>query len=165
MRARRRDGSPAVGARVWWERASQRDCDLHGVAILRDIDAGRQLISLADPQLVPITIAVDVRADETVEIELVEPEPAMLEVAVVDADGKGFPVARVGVETPSDMPALDLVDGVLRLDPYTDEYGRRTFTRVEPGPVVVRASGRGVSGEAKVNLRPRLRSAVTVVVQ
>ncbi len=165
VRVRRRDGSPAVGARVWMDGARVRVCDAEGVATLHAVDVGRRSVSLADPLLVPTTVTVDVRFDETTELELVEPEPAMLDVNVVDAEGKGVPMARVEVRTPSGLPALDLVDGVLRLDPYTDEHGRRTFTRVEPGLVKVTASARGWAVMAEVTLRPGTRSSVTMVLK
>lgn len=164
VRARRRDGQPAANAHVVIHPGHRYGLGAAGDIAL-DWSVGACTVSLVDPRLVPTTAQVEIREGETTEVELVEPDPAMLEVTVVDAAGKPVPVARVEVVTPSGMPALDLVDGILRIDPYADELGRRTFTWVEPGAVTVRAWGRGGTGETQVTLRPGLRSAVTVVVK
>ncbi len=79
---------------------------------------------------------------------------ALLEVAVRDADGAPAPFARVDLETTGPDGYADLdEDGLLRLDPYTDRLGRRTFHRVPPGPVRVVARHRGRRIESSFDAR------------
>jgi hypothetical protein len=58
---------------------------------------------------------------------------------------------------------FDVVDGVQRLDRFTDARGRRTFARVESGEVTVTASWGSRTGSATVTLRDGERRTLRLV--
>jgi hypothetical protein len=130
-----------------------------GFAVLAAVPEGRHRVSGVVAGRLPATAVVVVRPDETTEVVLVEPAGATLDVVVVDEAGEPRPSARLSLE----VGWFDVRDGVQRLDLFTDRLGRRTLTRVEPGPVTVGATWGSRTGSAGVTLRDGGRATVRVV--
>jgi hypothetical protein len=59
---------------------------------------------------------------------------------------------------------LDVVDGILRLDLWCDERGRRTLERVQPGVAAVHATWLGRRAMTEVLLLDEQTTRVTLVV-
>ena len=99
------------------------------------------------------------------EVEVREPLGGALDVLVVTEDGRPVPHARLDVDQPSGEPWIDLEGGVQRIDDFTDEAGRRSLRRVEPGAVVVHASWCLKSGMALVKVKDGKKTPVRIVVR
>lgn len=175
VRAVLADGRPAArvavgidggGVSPWMSRdpssGGGRRTDGDGRAELVAIAGIPVRVSLMDHDVTPTTVVVTLAADEILDVTLVEPAPAALDVEVVDARGAPVPFARLAVHTPSEVPPWDIVDGVVRLDPFTGPDGRRCYTCVEPGTVEVEATFGGRRGVATVALTAGTRASVRV---
>ena len=84
---------------------------------------------------------------------------------VVDAGGAPRPFARIRLASATGSPALDVVDGVQRADPFTDETGRRSFHRVPPGLASVEATWGSARASTSLTVRDRDLHAVRLVVR
>lgn len=82
---------------------------------------------------------VEIRPDQRVEAVVRAGLGGTVEVEVVDSLDRPLPFASLYVVQPSGCPWADLDGDVQRLDPYTDERGRRTLSAVEPGLNLVSA--------------------------
>ena len=153
----RADGRPAVGARVRVPVAGEHRTDETGVLRIEQVLAGDHEVVLDEAGLVSVAEQVAVVAGEVTRVVLQEPVGATLVVTVKGADGTPLPHAMVTVGQASGSPWADLApDGLQRLDPYTDERGRRALRRVESGRIRL---GRPVGGLAGHARRDRRRPA------
>lgn len=139
------DGAPIVGETVWFGADGQAGTDGKGEVSLRDRAVGEHDVSCHPAGHFPMRARLTVVAGKTTDVVLREPTGARVVVTVVDPRGLPCPSARIGVVLDDDA-VLDVTDGVMRLDDFTDERGRRTFARVPPGKalLVVRWRGRVV---------------------
>jgi hypothetical protein len=179
----RRNGKPAAGARVVLrygikvsdnaarvERAFVR-ADAHGIARFRGVPDNRVSLLLAEPGLVRTPLHdVAVGGDEPVVLR--EGDGGALAVRVVDEQGRPRPFARVRAETfdtdhvrgPIDCWA-DEAETVQRVDPFTDETGRRVFPHVTTGKVRVEAWWLDRVGYAVATVRKGETAEAVVTVQ
>ena len=146
---RRTDGSAIPGALVSCGAASLRT-DVAGRVLFERVSVGRLALEVSEAGVVPTRAVVDVAEGQMVEVELREAPGATLRVRVVDGEGEDVPFASVAFD---DRLWVDLVDGVQRIDPYTDVRGRRTFARVAAGKRIVRAYWGGHHGRADVETK------------
>lgn len=153
-----RDGHPVPEAKVAGGTASAHG-DEAGLTVLRDVRGGSVRFMAVAPGHLAWVYVTDVAEPDI--IDLREPEGASLEVTVVDAEGR--PRAFASVEPT--VPYFDVVDGVQRLDPYTDVLGVRRFSRVQPGRCIVRASWAGHQGHGEAVLVDGERSVLRIVVK
>lgn len=86
-------------------------------------------------------------------------------VRCVDARGLPCPSAELEIEARHGDAIVDVTDGVQRLDSFTDEKGRRTFSRVPPDTIRVRARWGSRKGETIFDLRPGETKNVHVVLK
>lgn len=106
---------------------------------IRDLPLGGYTVTAEDDRYIAVTQRVTLSGKGTpTRVELREPKGATVDVAVVDGSGKPLPFAKVYVTGPAGVPGDAGVEP-RRMDPYTDAVGRRTFTRVDPGVIRVRA--------------------------
>ncbi len=130
-------GGPAAGA-ILRLGDQELTADAQGRATFLDVPDGQasiQVLGAGASTTIPLEVGPGARP-ETV---LVAPVGGTLEIEVVDSEGRPLPYAHVELTQSGDLPHMDCVDGVQRLDPYTDAAGRRTLRFVTPGPVKVRA--------------------------
>lgn len=166
--ALRSDGQPARHA--WIEVRTPEggtrvvETDEAGRASL-DAPLGPLQVCLVEPGLVPAVQPTRATKAGDVVIEVREPLGVDLDVVVVTEDGHAVPYARIDVQQPSGEPWIDLEGGVQRIDEFTDQAGRRSLRRVEPGKVEVYASWCLKSGMAHVDLKDGKRSKVRIVVR
>jgi hypothetical protein len=149
------DGRPVPGATVFGQPA-----DRDGVVVLTHLPAGERRFRTAPPGRLPAQAVADVREGSRIEVVLREPVGATLDVLVTDEGGTPRPSARLAV---AGARVFDVVDGVQRLDRFTDARGRRTFARVESGEVTVTASWGSRTGSATVTLRDGERRTLRLV--
>ncbi len=130
-------GGPAAGALL---RLGDQElaADAQGRATFHDVPDGQASIQVLGAGATT-TIALEVGPGARPEAVLVAPVGGTLEIEVVDSEGRPLPYAHVELTQSGELPHMDCVDGVQRLDPYTDAAGRRTLRFVTPGPVKVRA--------------------------
>jgi hypothetical protein len=131
------DGSPAAGAHVRWQ-GQERVADAQGRVHLEGVPPGThrvQVLGAGAPQ----HLRAEVGSGPRGEVLLCASAGATLEVEVLDTLGRALPFAHVDLTLPDDQPLMDCMDGVQRLDPYTDAAGRRTYRFVTPGQVKVKA--------------------------
>src|SRR6185503_2300122 len=105
------------------------------------------------------TAEVQVAVDRENEVTLREPRGARLEVLVTDEQGNPRPCARLTVSG----KVFDVVDGVQRVDLFTDHLGRRTLERVEPGVRTVSALWGSRRGSQEVDLADGETRRLTIV--
>jgi hypothetical protein len=157
------DGRPVAGATVTvGSDAATTAAD--GVVTVERVLAGDQPVTARAYGRFPMSGSVRVVADRTTDVEVHEPVGATLEVVVVDAAGLGRTAARLTVRTEGSIAPFDVVDGVQRIDPFTDEHGRRTFARIAPGLTTVFATWGSRSGREEVFLRDGERRTLRVIV-
>lgn len=166
--ALRSDGQPARHA--WIEVRTPEG----GTSVVETDEAGRASLKaplgplqvcLVEAGLVPAVQPTRARKRGDVVVEIREPLGADLDVVVVMEDGRAVPYARLDVQQPSGEPWIDLEGGVQRIDAFTDQAGRRSLRRVEPGQVEVYASWCLKSGMARMDLKDGKRSKVRIVVR
>ena len=152
------EGRPVKAATI-----RQVDTDADGKALLTGLRPGRTLLVATAYGRLPMSGTIELTPGGSHELTLREPVGARLDVLVVDEEGRPRPSASVHVERGS---AFDVDDeGVQRMDPYTDHRGRRSFARVTPDRVVVRARWGSRSGGTEVSLEDGRRRQVRVVVR
>lgn len=133
------DGRPVGGATVTVG-ADVGTTAADGTVTVERVAAGDQPVTVRAFGHFPMSGSVRVVAGRTTDVELREPVGATLDVLVVDATGAARTAARCVVRTGGTIPPFDVVDGVQRLDDFTDARGRRTFARVAPGTVTLTAT-------------------------
>ena len=85
---------------------------------------------------------------------------------VVDEAGRPCPTARLEIRAASTPAWFDVEGGVQRLDPFTDEHGRRSIARVAPGAALVRAvAAGGRTAEAEIEVQDGGTRSLTLVVR
>jgi hypothetical protein len=183
VRVLRRNGQPAAGAKVVLrygvqvsENAARVErafvhADTNGVARFRGVPDERVSLLLAEPGMVRTPLRdVAVRADPPVVLR--EGDGGALAVRVVDEQGRPRPFARIRAETfdndhvrgPIDC-WTDEAETVQRVDPFTDETGRRVFLHVTPGKVRVAAWWLDRAGHAVVTVREGETAEAVVTVR
>jgi hypothetical protein len=148
------DGRPVAGATV-----SGRVTDADGVVVVSGLPAGQLEFSTRPDGRYPARATAVVPEGAEVDVVLREPVGAVLDVLVTDEEGNPRPSALLWAS----VVVFDVVDGVQRLDRFTDARGRRTFARVEPGEVTVHASWGSRHGNATVTLRDGERASLHIV--
>ncbi|MBL9088920.1 MAG: carboxypeptidase regulatory-like domain-containing protein [Planctomycetia bacterium] len=133
------DGRPVAGATVTVG-AVEVPTATDGEVTVEGLLAGDQTVTARADGHFPMSGSVRVVAGRTTDVELREPVGATLDVLVVDATGAARTAARCVVRTGGTIAPFDVVDGVQRLDDFTDARGRRTFARVAPGTVTLTAT-------------------------
>lgn len=133
------DGRPVAGATVTVG-AVEVPTATDGEVTVEGLLAGDQTVTARADGHFPMSGSVQVVAGRTTDVELREPVGATLDVLVVDATGAARTAARCVVRTGGTIAPFDVVDGVQRLDDFTDARGRRTFARVAPGTVTLTAT-------------------------
>lgn len=157
------DGRPVAGATVTIGDATG-STRADGAVTFERVLAGDRPVTVWAFGHFPMSGSVRVVADTTTDVEVHEPVGATLDVVVVDAAGVGRTAAQLTVRTDGAIPPFDVVDGVQRLDPFTDERGRRTFARVAPGPTTVVATWGSRRGVAQLVVRDGERTTLRVIV-
>lgn len=138
------DGTPVRDATV-----GEEETDARGRVVLADLAPGKRTIRLSVPGRLPVSSTLSLAGGEEACVTLREPLGARLVVLVTDADGRPRPHARLSMYG---HKIFDIVDGVQRLDLFTDALGRRSLERVEPGRAIIRASWGSRTGSASVDL-------------
>lgn len=115
-----------------------------------ELEAGEYKCTVVVPGVVAFDERIEVAPNAVTSYTLREPEEAVLEVHVVDANDNALPYARIEVE-PARGEWVDEQDGVQRIDPFTDVHGRRRI-------------GGLPAGRARVVVRWASRSQTSVVV-
>lgn len=111
---------------------------------------------------------VRVRTGEETTLKMHERAGALVQVAVVDEQGKPLPFPIIRLSTGPERsrrawrrPPAERV----RVDDFGDHGGRRTFERVAAGPVTVEATWGGLSGSVQLSARNKGEHPVTIVVR
>ncbi|MDF1700040.1 MAG: carboxypeptidase-like regulatory domain-containing protein [Planctomycetota bacterium] len=138
------DGQPVFGAFL-----EEVGSDPEGVIDLKGLVPGFRVLCAKARGRFPMMGEVTLLPGRHHEVTLREPRGARLEVFVVDAQGRPRPSARISL---GGRLMFDVEDGVQRMDPHTDERGRRTFARVMPGAITVKAWWGTRSGKAEATL-------------
>ena len=149
------DGAPIRGVDV-----GGATTDRAGEVVLRDQPIGQRGFGLAAPGHFPASASATVSVGRETEVVLREPVGARLEVTVTDEEGRPRPSAHVEI---SGALVFDVVDGVQRVDTFTDPLGRRSFARVQPGEWKVTARWGSRRGSEHVVLRDGERTSVRIV--
>lgn len=135
----RADGTPAEGAVVHL---------IHGDQVLFTRKDGRVLFQGLEPGPERLAVlgagtvafhAIEVVAGQEGRAEIRADLGGRIRLEVVDEEGEPVPYAEVTIEQPSEWEWVEVVDGVQRVDPFTNHRGVRTFHRVEAGTVTVNA--------------------------
>ncbi len=134
--------------------------DARGYVRFSGLRPGNHWITMRAPGRFAARRRVTLEEGQTAELDIQEPIGATLEVLVTDEDGRPRPFARLDV---GDLAVLDVVDGVQRLDLFTDALGRRTLRRVEPGRTRVTARWGSRRGRRRVKLRDAETTSIRIV--
>ncbi len=154
------DGRPARGALLWLNQGLEMQrTDQHGRARFTELEAGRYHVTLREPGLLRKLARVDVKKDKTSRIVIREPRGMTVRVRVVDVHGDPLPFATLHLNR-----WVDIQHGVQRLDPFTDEHGRRTL-RGYPRHNKLHASWAGRRGYAKLATEEGSEQDVTIVLR
>ncbi len=149
------DGKPVPDAAVYGART-----DADGVAVVEHVSLGEHELAVSVPSRLPARATAFVREGQETEVVLREPAGARLDVIVTDEAGRPRPSAHLSL---GNRLVFDVVDGVQRIDMFTDPFGRRSFARVEPGEATVTATWGTRCGSEKVLLRDGERATVRIV--
>lgn len=169
----RRDGSLAPHARVvlksrpggaWLTTRSAETTEL-GRANFTKVPVGDYWVSVKEPGIVPTSREITVSEGKTKSVVIREQNGATLDVTVVGEDGRPLPFATVSLVQPSRVRWLDLRDGDLRIDGFTDERGWRQFDHVEPGAVEVRAQWASWHGSRLVDAPEDGTASIRIVLR
>ena len=162
----RADGRPAIGAHVRVPLRGEHRTDETGVLRIAEVVAGDAEVVLDESGLVPVAEKIEVVAGETAHVTLREPVGATLVVTVKGADGAPLPHAMVIVGQATGSPWADVApDGLQRLDPYTDERGRRTLRRIQPGRIRLDGRWGAWQGTLVVTVRDRQTKDVDLLLR
>jgi len=137
---RRHNGLPAVNAPVTLGRLSGQRTDAKGQVRFERVQAGAQRVTVRQAGLLPLTRSVDVREKGTTRVDLREGSGGIIDLLVVDEQGRPLSYAAVRVKTPSGLAWVDLQGKRQRIDPFTDHLGHRRLTHVETGDLELTAS-------------------------
>ena len=159
---RRRDGTPAQGARVYLGKRETRT-DLKGRAHFPRVHPGEYAVRVKQVGLLPLSGKVTVRGEAQARLVLREGPGGRLEVCVVDDEGRPLAYARLQVKTASGQPWIDLQDGVQRVDPFTDHEGRRVLHGIEPGTISILATWGSRKRRVQVPAEPGQSRPVEIV--
>jgi len=151
------DGAPLPDATIGKAKA-----DAHGLVTLTGLYPGERKVTVKAPGHFPIHGSVTLKPGEAGTLTVKERVGARLEVLVVDAEERPRPSASIAIPG---CVVFDVVDGVQRVDMFTDARGRRSFARVEPGAVVVHATWGSHGGRELVTLRDGETTSVTIVAE
>ena len=150
-----RDGAPLAGVKV-----GEEETDDAGTVVLSGrLPEPYDLVVRADGRL-PARASGALAEGAEASITVREPKGARVEVTVVDEAGRPRPSTLLDL---GERVVFDVVDGVQRLDLYTDADGRRTLERVEPGRVTIRATWGTRHGHVTVDLEDGVTTEVRIV--
>jgi hypothetical protein len=155
------DGAPAAGAHVPWL-GQVHVADAQGRVVLEGVPTGTHPLQVLGAGA-PLSLSVGAGPLPRAEQVVTATAGGTLEVEVVDALGRALPYAHVALVLPGELPVMDCVDGLQRIDPYTDAAGRRTYRFVPPGKVTVKAWFGTRSSEVQVEVMPGAPIAARVV--
>lgn len=134
VRVMRANGKPAVDALVRGGYKSVRT-DAQGYALLSDIVARSQAVSVEQPGLLPIpTRQVNVLPGRVIDVRLVEPAGGALRIEVVDDVGRALPFVRVRSERSLRAIWSGEVAGVQDVSRHTDARGVKRLSHLPAGP-------------------------------
>ena len=162
------DGRALSDARVWCSAPSgalQHVTAADGGAEFRLVPIGERSLRMEAPGRFAAVGRVAVAADATATVVLREPDGGRIDVLVVDAAGDPRPFARIRLASTTGSPALDVAGVVQRVDPFTDETGRRSFHRVPPGLASVEATWGSARASTSLTVRDRDLHTVRLVVR
>jgi len=159
------DGAPIVGETVWFGSDEQARTDARGEVSLRDRAVGSHDVLCEPGGHFPMRARVTVVAGRTTDVVLREPTGAKIVVTVVDPRGLPCPSARIDVQARQGDAVFDVTDGVMRVDDFTDERGRRTFARVRPGKARLVVTWRGHLARTTIDAADGETKDVHVVVR
>ncbi len=151
LRVFRRDGSPAAHVAVKLGGSRWGTTDAEGQVRFDRVEEGKRWVRVRVAGLIPITEKIAVYEGRVTEQVLQEPEGATLRVEVVDAEGRPRPFAAIHIHQPGG-DWIDVRGDTTRVDPFTDEQGRRQCEHVEPGQVQVIARWGDKRGSAYVEV-------------
>ena len=155
------DGLPIQGAEVAIASSpALGPTNAQGTASVSGVRPGEHRLLFGAPGRLLAEALVTVVADTEASVVLREPQGATLDVLVLDAAGEPRPFAELSLPG---ARVFDVHDGEQRIDPYTDEHGRRTLARVQPGPLTVVATWGRHRGATKIEAREGERLTVRVV--
>ena len=157
--ARGWNGAPMAGVRVYVDEVAS-DTDTEGRTTFGALAPGEYTITWHAPGHLPVRRTLTLAEGESADVTLQEPIGATLEVFVTDEDGRPRPSASLDL---GQHAVFDVLDGVQRLDPFTDATGRRTLHRVEPGSAVVSARWGSRSGRRTVDLVDGETTSIRIV--
>lgn len=158
-----RDGRPLPGLSVWlWGPTSKSVRTDAAGRVTASLEAGEYECSVVVPGVVGFNQRLDVAPRAAVSYTLREPQQAELHVRVVDHMGNALPYARLAVR-----PALgvwvDEEDGVQRIDPFTDVFGRRRIGGLPAGNARLEARWGSRRAHAVVECRAGEASALELM--
>ncbi len=130
----RRDGSPAVGAKVSIPRKTLRT-DASGRVHFALVVPGTITVKVRQVGLLPMQGEAKVTAKGVAQLTLQEAEGGTVELEVVDGEGRPLSFAHFGLVTPTRMPWVDMEGTTQRLDRFTSHLGRRTLRHIEAGKI------------------------------
>jgi hypothetical protein len=159
------DGKPVARPSLRCVGVGRVSCGADGLVTLDECTVGVHDVRFDAEGRLPTTARVVVAAGQSTDIVLREPVGARVDVSCVDVRGRPCSSAELEIETKHRGPILDVTDGVQRLDPFADERGRRTFARVSPDVIRVRARWGSRSGEAVFDVKDGETKDVRVVVK
>jgi hypothetical protein len=159
------DGRPVVKRPIISWRYGEAT-DALGVARFGDLPVGDRPFTLVSVDRLFAGATARVVAGEETTVTLLEPQGGRLEVLVVDEGRRPCPTARLAILAASKPAWFDVEGGVQRLDPFTDENGRRSIARVAPGTALVRAvAAGGRTAEAEIEVQDGVTRSLTLVVR
>lgn len=171
VRVLRRDGTPAVGARVSFiphleEHESpmgprKATTDLEGIARFADPRPGTATVAADQLGFLDVQGTVEVRALGVTEARVQERAGGRLTVEIIDEHGRGLSFATCQLQTGCSHPYVDMQDGIQRMDRFTDHEGRRTYAGVFPGPVTLYVQW----GHRRKNVEAKIAAGRTEVVR
>lgn len=140
MRVLRPDGTPAHGALIGtvegdWSLYARED----GRVLFKGLPPGKHRMFVLGAGAVSFHDA-EITAGAETRLEVRADEGGRIALEVVDEQGRPVPYATITIEQPSGYEWAEVIDGVQRLDPFTNHEGRRTLHRLEPGAVTVNAT-------------------------
>jgi hypothetical protein len=159
------DGAPIVGETVWFGSDEQARTDAKGEVSMGDRAVGSHDLLCEPDGHFPMRARVAVVAGRTTDVVLREPTGAKVVVTVVDPRGLPRPSARIDVRARGGDAVFDVTDGVMRVDDFADERGRRTFARVRPGQVRFVVTWRGHVAKTTLDVADGETKDVHVVVR